>query len=144
VLLSGVRKDDESISQGIEAGADGYLTKPIDERELRTWVRATLRISSLEREVSALSAGAHREIEEVIGQFAGLSHSVNNALQALYANTELLALELGDSERGKALVAEILAQTEKAATLVTQASVTARQHALRLREKESRRATKTS
>ena len=30
VLVSAVKTDDESIRQGLEAGADGYLTKPIE------------------------------------------------------------------------------------------------------------------
>jgi len=139
VLLSAVRKDDESISQGLAAGADGYLTKPIDECELRTWVKATLRISALERKVALFSANdAQSKYEDFIAQVSQLSHPVNNALQAVCANAELLALQLENSERGKTLVSEIVAQVEKAATLVTQTSVMARQVAVRRSDKERR------
>ncbi len=128
VLLSAVCVDDDSIQEGLRAGADGYLTKPLDETALRTWVRATLRISALEHEVTALArAGLNSDSETILEEIAGLSHRVNNALQALYASAELLGLQVDGNERALHLIADILEQTENAATMVTQASMAARE-----------------
>ncbi|MEW5720640.1 MAG: response regulator transcription factor, partial [Chloroflexota bacterium] len=48
VLLSNVKTDSESQANGIEAGADGYITRPVSDRELLARVQALLRIKSVE------------------------------------------------------------------------------------------------
>jgi DNA-binding response OmpR family regulator len=48
VLMTTALADLESRSQGLRAGADDYLTKPINYRELRLQVRAFLRIRQQE------------------------------------------------------------------------------------------------
>jgi CheY-like chemotaxis protein len=126
VLVSAVRTDDATIKKGLEVGAEGYLTKPIDDLTLRAWVRATLRISRLERAVSHPGESNGLSRTEVMAHFANLSHAVNNPLQALYANAELLGLELGGSGRSRMLVEEILSHTERVAELVTSASLLAK------------------
>ena len=48
-LLSGLRTESDSISEGLETGADGYLIKPLKNRELLARVEAAVRIIKAER-----------------------------------------------------------------------------------------------
>lgn len=48
VMMTAARSDREGRIKAIEAGADGFLTKPLDEYELQVQVRAMLRIKESE------------------------------------------------------------------------------------------------
>lgn len=50
ILLS-VRRDKDSLLEGMEAGADDFLVKPVDPAELRARLRAGERVLHLEREL---------------------------------------------------------------------------------------------
>jgi len=126
VLISAMRTDDESITRGLQLGADGYLAKPVEDLALRAWVKATLRISKLQRELDGHVNAAKNGDDSVIQDFARLSHSVNNPLQALYAAADMLTLELPSESTGRALVADILIQAERIADLVANASLIAK------------------
>lgn len=52
ILITGVRPAEER-AQGIEAGADDFLTKPINREELLARVRSLLRVQKLYRKVDA-------------------------------------------------------------------------------------------
>lgn len=60
VLISGVSTSPDDQVRGLEGGADGYIARPIDNRELVARVRAFLRIGEAERE--------RREAERVLSQ----------------------------------------------------------------------------
>jgi len=126
ILMSGLRTDDSSIRDGLEAGAEGYLTKPVEEIPLRAWIKATMRINELQRELRGRKNGAEVTHQEVLEAFAKLSHAVNNPLQALYATVDMLSLALPDNEEVAALSADIFAYAEKVAKLVAQASIRAK------------------
>lgn len=126
ILLSAFRKDGHSIREGLEAGADGYLLKPIEETALRAWVKATLRISSLQHELSLHVPTDNQTYKEVLEEVAKLSHAVNNPLQALYATVDIMALSLPDSEEYDSMTTEILMQAERVAQLVAKVSLQAK------------------
>jgi DNA-binding response OmpR family regulator len=50
ILLSGKMTTSDNQSEGLEIGADGYLTRPISNRELRAHVQVFIRIIRAERE----------------------------------------------------------------------------------------------
>jgi len=52
ILITGVRPAEER-AQGIEAGADDFLTKPVNREELLARVRSLLRVQKLYRKVDA-------------------------------------------------------------------------------------------
>lgn len=52
-ILLTCRANREDIVQGLEAGADDYVTKPFDQKELRARVRAGVRIAELQAAVAA-------------------------------------------------------------------------------------------
>jgi len=63
ILLTNRIQIDEKV-EGFDAGADDYLTKPYDNRELIARVRAALRVRRLEREVLALNRDLEAKVEE--------------------------------------------------------------------------------
>ena len=50
ILLSGKRTSSDEQSEGLDTGADGYIARPVSNRELTARVNAMVRILSAERE----------------------------------------------------------------------------------------------
>ncbi|QJD30397.1 PP2C family protein-serine/threonine phosphatase [Methylococcus geothermalis] len=66
ILLTG-RDDKDSLLQGMEAGADDFLVKPVDREELRVRIRAGERIVRLEQQLeerSRLLENVNRELKQ--------------------------------------------------------------------------------
>ena len=100
VLVSEVEISSERQASGLEAGADGYIPRPIENRELLARVQAMLRIQQAE----AALREARDELEQrVIERTAELSRA-NAALRSLSqrlvevqeAERRAVALELHD------------------------------------------------
>lgn len=69
VLLSGVMISSDNQSEGLEIGADGYLTRPIANRELLARVQAMVRIIRAERERDLLI----KKLQEALATIKTLS-----------------------------------------------------------------------
>lgn len=111
VLLLTSKTDAADVVVGLEAGADDYLTKPIDHAALVARVRAMLRIKALQDEVAAQAARLAVQAAE-LGEW-------NTALEARVA-AQLAALErLGRLKRFLApqVADAILASPEGEASL---------------------------
>jgi class 3 adenylate cyclase/CheY-like chemotaxis protein len=75
VILVTARTDTKDVVAGLEAGADEYLTKPVDQAALVARVKSMLRIKALHDEVQAQSAELARwnatleqRVQEQLGQ----------------------------------------------------------------------------
>jgi signal transduction histidine kinase len=79
VLLSSIETSPDSQVTGLEAGADGYIARPIENRELIARVQAMLRIKRAE---SALRK-AHDELEKRVAERTEELSRANAALKAL-------------------------------------------------------------
>lgn len=93
VIVSGSRVDTDSRVQGLDAGADGYLTRPIGNRELVAQVQALLRIKRAE---DALRHSEQRFRSLFAAAAAGIALS-NTDGQILQANPALCRM-LGYTE----------------------------------------------
>jgi PAS domain S-box-containing protein len=56
ILFSGIKTESNDQARGIETGADGYITRPISNRELVARVQGMLRIRAAEDALRAISA----------------------------------------------------------------------------------------
>lgn len=84
--------------EGLEAGADDYLVKPVDKDELRVRLRAGQRIVNLEEE-RKLSQAQLLQSEKMasIGQLAaGVAHEINNPTGFVSSNLKTLQDYFGD------------------------------------------------
>jgi DNA-binding response OmpR family regulator len=74
ILLTAKDTQDDKI-EAIEGGADDYLTKPFNDRELTARARAGLRISTLQKEIVTL------QHDKAVTELAlTLGHEINNPL----------------------------------------------------------------
>jgi CheY-like chemotaxis protein len=111
ILISGRRISPDEQAEGLESGADGYLTKPIERRTLLAHVRALLRITETERALRESEerqrqlvedlTQANRRLEEynrLKAEFvANMSHELRTPLTAIIGFVQLVEM----AEAGK-------------------------------------------
>jgi two-component system, sensor histidine kinase and response regulator len=108
LMLTAARREPHAIEAGLKQGADAYLTKPIDSRELLARTRAALESYRLKRVLEA----QRRD------HIAMLVHDLRHPLSSLGLVAELLdADDIGDAER-RASVATIRALCRDMARLI--------------------------
>jgi DNA-binding response OmpR family regulator len=109
ILLSGRRLSADDQVEGLEAGADGYLAKPIEQRALLAHVRALLRIKRTEQELRESEERqrslveelkeANRRLEEysrLKAEFvANMSHELRTPLTAIIGFAQLAEMSAG-------------------------------------------------
>lgn len=67
ILVTGARPEQERV-QGLDAGADEFLTKPVNREELLARVRGLLRVGSLHREIAQWSQTLETRVSEQVAQ----------------------------------------------------------------------------
>ncbi len=72
IILSGTRTDSESQALGLEMGADGYIARPVTNRELLARVQAMLRIRQAEMALRAEKAWSETLINSAQSIIVGL------------------------------------------------------------------------
>jgi CheY-like chemotaxis protein len=126
VLISAVHTDDASVAEGLDSGADGYITKPVNDNMLQAWLNATMRINALRRALAAQAGPAMGDIGALLTFFSGLAHAVNNPLQGIMATSDLLGMEHEENAEIQEAVRSIQEHADKIARLVEEASQQAR------------------
>ena len=90
IILLTARRDVGRVLEGFEAGADDYVTKPFQARELLARVNVHVRLRRLVSEM------AHRERLASLGVLAAsLAHQVRNPLNAILAGLPAVRRKLG-------------------------------------------------
>ncbi len=91
VLLSSVETSSGSQASGLDAGADGYIARPIENRELLARVQSLLRIQQAEAALRAAQDELERRVDERTTELA----KANAGLRAM----SLRLVDLQESER---------------------------------------------
>jgi signal transduction histidine kinase len=107
-MLTAARREPHAIEAGLKEGADAYLTKPIDSRELVARVRAALETYRLKRVLEA----QRRD------HIAMLVHDLRHPLSSLGLIAELLDSEDVPASERAATVAQIRSMCAEMARLV--------------------------
>ncbi len=136
IILLTARTKKQDVIEGLEAGANDFVTKPFDRGELRVRVRAGERIVELEQALAAQNR-ALREAQAALvqteklaslGQLAaGMAHEINNPLAYITNNLAVLrrdvpaALQVLDRYRDsreqlRSVAPEVVAEAERQET----------------------------
>ena len=92
VILLSARSGEESRIQGLEAGADDYLTKPFSARELVARVRSQIALTQSRRQVAAERDRLRALLSQLEEQAVALAQARQDAENASRAKDEFLAM----------------------------------------------------
>jgi len=112
IILLTARDQKEDIVEGIEAGADDYVTKPFNPHELNVRVRAGRRILDMQSEL--LKQEKLRGVFEMAG---ATCHEFNQPMQVVSGYSELLLKQIPEDSPLYAKVARIKEAAEAMALI---------------------------
>jgi adenylate cyclase len=73
IILTTAKADSKDVVAGLEAGADEYLTKPIDQVALVARVKSVLRLKALHDQVRDLNRGLEQRVSDQVGEIERMS-----------------------------------------------------------------------
>ena len=73
IILCTAKADSKDIVTGLEAGADEYLTKPIDQMALVARVKSVLRLKQLHDQVTEMNRNLEQRVSEQLVEIARMS-----------------------------------------------------------------------
>jgi adenylate cyclase len=73
IILTTAKADSKDVIAGLEAGADEYLTKPIDQIALVARVKSVLRLKALHDQVHELNRGLEQRVNQQLGELERMS-----------------------------------------------------------------------
>ncbi len=152
VILLSARAGEEAKVEGLEAGANDYLSKPFSARELLARVRANLELARVRSEATAAlrelneslaqrveaEVGERMKAEEALHQAqkmeaighltGGIAHDFNNLLTIIRSSADLLRRRDLPPDRWRRYVDAISDTADRAAKLTNQLLIFSRRH----------------
>lgn len=100
VVLLTSHGSQEDVLAGMEAGADDYVTKPLDPFALHTSLLAARRVTALHHEL-ADALNEARGSNKRLGEFTGrVSHDLRNPLASILGYLELAEMDAAEGSQG--------------------------------------------
>ena len=93
IVMTAHARSVEEVSRGLELGANDYVRKPFDMKELTARVRTQLRV----REANRLKVEKQRDLA-IIELAGAAAHEINNPLSVVMARLELMLARMDGSE----------------------------------------------
>lgn len=93
ILVTGARPEEERV-RGLDAGADEFLTKPVNREELLARVRSLLRVEALHREIAQWNEKLESRVRDQVAQMERLNNLKNFLPQNV---AELIVAESGSN-----------------------------------------------
>ena len=112
VILLTARKDVEDRVEGLDAGADDYITKPFHVGEVVARIRTLLRVKDLQTKI----VDRERRLAQIqgVGQtLVTLSHHINNATQSISGLAQLAKESDDNADIHDQLIDVCLRQTDR-------------------------------
>lgn len=122
LLMTDIQSHPKSYVKGMEAGAVGFLRKPINKAELAVQVNMVLRIRALEKEKAELKKQLQQAQKmESIGTLAGgIAHEFNNILFPIIGYTEMCMYDVPENSKTRKNLASVLKAADRAKDLIQQ------------------------
>jgi adenylate cyclase len=101
IILVTAKADSKDVVSGLEAGADEYLTKPIDQTALVARVKSVLRLKALHDQVHAQAAelaDLNRDLEQRVADQLGEIERMSRLKRFLAPQIAQLVLTAGDEK----------------------------------------------
>lgn len=115
VLVTGIKTSDSDKAAGLEIGADGYLTHPLNQRVFLAHVAALLRMQRAEANLR------QRQHLATVGLLAGgIAHEFNNRLMGILNYAEMSRDELAADHPVIPFLESIISDAQHAAELTRQ------------------------
>jgi sigma-B regulation protein RsbU (phosphoserine phosphatase) len=93
IILLTARDDKNDIVEGLNAGADDYISKPFDKEELRARIEVGRRMVELQ------SSLIEREKLQTIFEMTGaICHELSQPMQAISGNSELILMSINEND----------------------------------------------
>src|SRR5689334_4498410 len=73
IILCTAKADSKDVVAGLDAGADEYLTKPIDQLALVARVKAALRLKQLHDQVHEMNRGLEQRVNDQLSEIERMS-----------------------------------------------------------------------
>jgi DNA-binding response OmpR family regulator len=113
IILVTSQSKPRDVVAGLERGADDYITKPFDPRELLARMRAQLRMRRMQAQI--VQAERWRVLLETAGAVA---HEMSQPLTAVMGNLELMLHRMPEDHPERAVVRRIFENGERAVELL--------------------------
>lgn len=128
IMISAIFIEPGDAREGIESGADSYLTQPVGSSRLRAEVAAALQLGKIRERIKASHGGTTSEAGEILQDIANLEPRTAMEFQRMYSLTKYLIANLSDDSEIKLLAQETLLDFERFVEHTLSISVRARKH----------------